>query len=102
MFNNLLDRVKSIFTTDEDQETLKEMENRISDLQDIQITMESEGGKKLKKMLVNDFFITLEKLFETREEKYISDLKSITDLINKLNVNQELDEIRQYLEDKLN
>lgn len=98
---NLLSKAKEIFTTQEDQKTLADIKQQAMDLQDIQITMDSDGGKKLKQMIVNDFFTALNKLIETREDKYISDIKSLMDLINKLNVNQDFDGIRQYLEDKM-
>jgi len=98
---NLLSKAKEIFITEEDQKTLSNIEQQAMDLEDIRITMDSDGGKRLKKMLVNDFFNALDKLIETRDDRYISDLKSIMNFINKLNVNQDLDDIRQFLEDKL-
>lgn len=98
MLQNLLSKAKELFTSEEDQKRLAVTEQHAQDIEAIKDLANSDGGKLLLKDLVNDFFSTLKNLIETREDKYISDLKSIMDMINKLSVNQELEAIRSYLE----
>lgn len=99
--HSLLSKAKQIFILPEDQATLNQLDNRTRELENIKDLMQSEGGKSIKKMLVDDFFFALDNLFKTREDQYTSDLKSVMDLIKKLSVDQEIDQIRVYLEDKL-
>ena len=99
---NLLSKAKELFTQPEDQESLKRTEQHIYDLEAIKQLSSSDGGKALIQMLITDFFKALNKLFETREDRYISDLHSIINIINKLSVEQDLEAIRSYLEKRLN
>lgn len=98
---NLISRAKNIFRDPQDQEKLQALENIASDSDSIQIAMDSEGGRILKKQLVDDFFTALDNLFKTNDQQYIADLKSIKKLLDKLSSNQGISSIKAYLEDKL-
>jgi hypothetical protein len=99
---NLLSKAKEKFVDDKkDQVSLNNLEERTRDLENVKDLMTCEGGKSLKKMIVSDFFFALDNLFSTQEPRYIAELKALRDLINKLSVDRELDQIRIYLEDKL-
>lgn len=98
--HSLLSRAKQIFIKPEDQAKLKALEDSVDEADAIRIAMNSDGGTALKRMLVNNFFDALDKLFKTREDRYISDLESIKNFIDKLDYRQE-DSIKNFLEDRL-
>lgn len=98
---DLLSKAYAIFKEKEDQESLALTEKRASEMQAIKDLSTTDGGKALINSLVSDFFTAVDNLIKTREDRYISDIKSVMDMINKLSVNQELDALRSYLEDKI-
>lgn len=99
---NLLAKAKAKFVEDnKDQVVLNNLEERTRELENVKELMSGEGGKSLKKMIISDFFSALDNLFTTQEPRYIAELKALRDLINKLSVDRELDQIKAYLEDKL-
>lgn len=98
--HSLLTKAKEIFIQPEDQTKLKAMEDSVYETDSIKIAMNSDGGKALKKMLVNDFFSALDKLFKTNDQQYISDLRSIKNFIDKLDYHEE-NSIKSFLEDRL-
>lgn len=97
----LLSKAFELFKQPEDQASLKLTEARVLELEAIKDFASSEVGKIIIKSLVTDFFTALDNIIKTREDRYISDLKSIMDMINKLSVNQELDALSSYLEDRI-
>lgn len=99
--HNLLSKAYGIFKETDDQEKLKRIEERTIALSEIQSIITSKGGEALRALLVKDFFAALNKLIETREDRYISDIQSIMDMINKLSVDSELKAIEAYLNDRL-
>jgi hypothetical protein len=99
---NLLSKAKSKFIDDQkDQVVLNNLEERTRELENIKDLMSGEGGKSLKKMIISDFFFALDNLFSSQEPKYIAELQAIMNIIKKLSVDRELDQIKAYLEDKL-
>jgi hypothetical protein len=66
--------------------------------------LESSAGGKLKQMLVNEFYATVDKLLETEDKRYIADLRALKSLIDKLNLNQfkqEEEQIKKFLLDRM-
>ncbi len=98
---NLLSRAFEIFKEKEDQDKLAKTEERARELMAINELSTSDGGKALIKSLVTDFFTAVDNLIKTREDHYISDIKSIMDMINKLSVGHELDALSSYLEERI-
>lgn len=98
--HSLLSRAKQIFIQPEDQAKLKTLEDSVYESESIKTAMNSDGGKVLKKKLVNDFFDALDKLFKTNDQNYIADLRAIKNFIDKLDYHQE-DSIKNFLEDRL-
>lgn len=98
----LVSNALELFKTEEDQKKLSLTDKRAAEMEAISDLVNSEAGKALISSLINDFFATLEALFKTREDRYISDLQSILNMINKLSVNQEIEALRSFLEDRIN
>jgi len=101
MLQSLLDKLRGIYTTKEDQELFDEQEKEIADMEAIRDLLNCEQGEILKNWLMDEFQAKLKALFDNRREQDISDLQSIYNLINKLSVNQELDSIEAWLKEKL-
>lgn len=103
MLSNLISKAQKIFTQKPDQDDLKQIQAQIDELTDINILMESDGGKVLVKWLKSEVKSTIDSLIKTRDTKFISDLESQLKLFNKLTSSKDdLRLIENWLAEEIN
>lgn len=103
---NLFEKAKKIFLSAEDQQALADQAEYVRKLQAVRKLMDSEGGEVLKAWIKEDLTATVKELNEAtaanpERETLLARVKVYFELLNKLNVQPELEAIEQWLEDKL-
>ncbi len=103
MLASLISKAQKIFQQKPDQDDLKQTQNQIEELTDINILMEGNGGKVLINWLKTEVKNTIDNIIKTKEVRFISDLESQLKLFNKLTSSKdELKLIEDWLSEEIN
>lgn len=78
------DHIETKFQNEDDQATVSSMRKSYEDNSEIASLLEGYTGEKLLSWLNSHITEILEKLLDTREARYLSDLKSFFELKQKL------------------
>lgn len=78
------DKAEELFSSEEDQITIKGRREEYLDAESIEQLAHSRGGSLIIKGLKEDISNALQKLIDTREGRYISDIDSCLTLLTKL------------------
>lgn len=82
--NKRFENAKSKYLTEEDQATIAENKRVFDTASQLLMFSESEAGKILITQLKSDISKAIQLLIETRKARYVSDLESNLNLLNKL------------------
>lgn len=77
-------QLESVYTEPEDLEKIKANRRAYNEATDLSLLLEGSAGDKLLEWMNNEITTILLLLLNTRESRYLSDLKSMFDLRKKL------------------
>lgn len=77
-------RLETVYTEEEDIETIKKNRKAYAEATDLSLLLEGTSGEKLLEWLNSEITNILLLLMNTRESRYLSDLKSMFELRKKL------------------
>jgi hypothetical protein len=98
---DIFDKAKEIFTTKRDQEELDLDREYATRMREIASLMADSRAIHLKNLVKNNLEVSIRKLVETREDRYISDIASNLSLLDSFHAQENLDSLTKILEEKI-